>query len=125
MELLLDTHTLIWYAENNERLPNYLVELISTAETCYISRVSLWEVAIKVGIRKMKVEPSYMEWLRAIQQQFQLLETTDRHLETLLILPLHHRDPFGRLLIAQAINKNLVLISRDEAFSQYPVRVQW
>ena len=125
MGLLLDTHTLIWYAENSADLPARLVELISTTQVCYISRVTLWEVAIKVSIRKMEVEPNYTDWLQTMQQQFELLEITNDHLTTLLTLPHHHRDPFDRLLIAQAIHEDLTLLSRDAHFTDYSVRVQW
>ena len=125
MGLLLDTHTLIWYAENSADLPARLVELISTTQVCYISRVTLWEVAIKVSIRKMEVEPNYTDWLQTMQQQFELLEITNDHLTTLRTLPHHHRDPFDRLLIAQAIHEDLTLLSRDAHFTDYSVRVQW
>ena len=87
--------------------------------------MTLWEVAIKVSIGKLRVEPGYPQWLQAVGQQFPVLEITDVHLNRLTVLPQHHRDPFDRLLIAQAMSENLTLLSRDAHFSSYPVQVQW
>ena len=124
--LLLDTHTLIWFADGNPRLPTRLAEVIGNSTACYISRVSLWEVAIKVSVGKMEIKPSYAAWLHEIiNQHFIVLEINNAHLETYADLPVHHRDPFDRLLIAQAITEDLTLLSRDAHFAAYPVRVQW
>ena len=68
----------------------------------------------------------YASWLHLVQSQgFRLLDITDQHLTTLTTLPLHHRDPFDRLLIAQAITEDLTLLSRDAHFAAYPGRVRW
>lgn len=126
MMTLLDTHTLLWFAQNDPQLPRRLVEFISTRDDCHISRGSLWEVAIKFSSGKLKLHMTYSQWLRLVQAQgFCLLEITDAHLRTLTGLPHHHRDPFDRLLIAQALTDDLTLLSRDAKFADYPVRVEW
>ncbi|UYZ61785.1 type II toxin-antitoxin system VapC family toxin [Hymenobacter weizhouensis] len=124
---LLDTHTLIWYAGNDPRLPAATAELIAdTTVSITISRATLWEIAIKDSLGKLILPQPYTQWLQVVRSyDFQVLEITDNHLNQLHTLPHHHRDPFDRLLIAQAISENLTLLSRDAHFSEYPVRVQW
>ena len=120
--LLLDTHTLIWFADGDPQLPARLAELIGNSTACYLSRVSLWEVAIKVSVGKMEIKPSYAAWLREIMNQpFILLESSNAHLETYATLPLyHHRDPFDRLLIAQAITEDLPPAEPRRTFRRLP-----
>ncbi len=125
-DFLLDTHAFIWLSENDPNLPNSLREMIDLADTVYLSIVSLWEMAIKLNLGKLSLKRSY----ETIEQE---LESSDISLlpitfiDTLQIyrLPLHHRDPFDRMLISQAINKSLILISRDTQFDAYPVQRIW
>ena len=124
---LLDTHALLWYAGNDPRLPLSVAELIAdTSVGLVISRATLWEIAIKDSLGKLILPRPYKEWMALVRSfDFQLVEIKDEHLETLLTLPHHHRDPFDRLLIAQAITENLTLLSRDAHFASYPVEVRW
>ncbi|MGB5593239.1 MAG: type II toxin-antitoxin system VapC family toxin [Crocosphaera sp.] len=125
-DFLLDTHAFIWLSENDSNLPNNLREMIDIADTVYVSIVSLWEMAIKLNLGKLSLQRSY----ETIEQE---LESSDilllpiTFIDTLQIsrLPLHHRDPFDRMLIAQAINKSLILISRDTQFDAYPIQRIW
>ena len=125
-DFLLDTHAFIWLSENDPNLPNNLRQMIDLADTVYLSIVSLWEMAIKLNLGKLSLKRSY----ETIEQE---LESSDISLlpitfiDTVQIyrLPLHHRDPFDRMLIAQAINKSLILISRDTQFDAYPVQRIW
>ncbi|MGK7955180.1 MAG: type II toxin-antitoxin system VapC family toxin [Crocosphaera sp.] len=125
-DFLLDTHAFIWLSENDPNLPNSLREIIDLADTVYLSIVSLWEMAIKLNLGKLSLKRNY----ETIEQE---LESSDISLlpitfiDTLQIyrLPLHHRDPFDRMLIAQAINKSLILISRDTQFDAYPIQRIW
>ena len=95
---------------------------------CFVSRASLWEVTIKHSIGKLVLPDGLVKWLADVRQQFPLLEITDAHLITLNQLPAvkDHRDPFDRLLIAQALNEDLTLVSRDGKFAAYPgLKLQW
>ena len=127
MRYLLDTHTVLWYSRNATELPQRLVDLVRAPDvTCFVSRASLWEVSIKIALEKLILPVHFTQWVRQVREAgMHTLEITDRHLETLLTLPHHHRDPFDRLLIAQAITEDLTLLSRDAHFATYPVRVQW
>lgn len=120
---LLDTHTLIWYSQNSSSLPTSLTEMLrQPGITTYISRVSLLEVAIKFGIGKLRLPDPLAIWLeKTVAAGFSLLEITNEHLVGMAGLPLllDHRDPFDRLLIAQALTENLTLVSRDGKFAAY------
>jgi PIN domain nuclease of toxin-antitoxin system len=126
MTHLLDTHTLIWFLENDPQLPTVTRIQIQTAPTLFISIASLWEIAIKANIGKLNlsfpfntIEPN----LTAIG--ITQLPVTVKDLEIYLSLPLHHRDPFDRILIAQAMNHSLTFISRDTQMDAYPIQRLW
>ena len=95
----------------------------------YLSRVSLLEIAIKYSIGKLELKGTYQSWLQRVRQiGFIDLKISDQHLSMLATLPMqpNHRDPFDRLLIAQALADDLTLISRDGKFAAYPgLRHQW
>lgn len=123
--LLLDTHALLWYIEGNEHLPYSLREELSNAQL-WISAVSLWEITIKVSLGKLEVSPNLPDFLRRLKKlDFKHIAITDEQLVTLQGLPFHHRDPFDRLLIAQAITQNIPLVSKDRVFKEYSVEVLW
>lgn len=120
---LLDTHALLWYAQSPELLPISLVNVIHHPEaTVYLSRVSLLETAIKYSIGKLELRGTFQHWLQKVTQMgFINLEINNQHLTALAALPLQpdHRDPFDRLLIAQALTDDLTLVSRDSKFIAY------
>ncbi len=125
-DFILDTHAFIWLSENDPNLPNNLREMIDLADTVYLSIVSLWEMAIKLNLGKLSLKRSY----ETIEQELKssdisLLPITFIDTVQIYRLPLHHRDPFDRMLIAQAINKSLILISRDNQFDAYPIQRIW
>lgn len=112
MTHLLDTHTLIWFLENDPRLPPATRTQIETTPTIFISIVSLWEIAIKTNIGKLSLSfPFNTIAPNLIATEITELPITFQDLEIYLTLPLHHRDPFDRIIIAQAMNHNLSLIS--------------
>ena len=123
MKLLLDTHALIWFTANDPKLPSSLVAQVMDSEnTLSISRVSLLEIAIKSQLAKADFPLVFEHWLLRFRQfDFELLEINDAHLILLSQLPSvkDHRDPFDRLLIAQALTENLTLVSRDSKFASY------
>lgn len=121
MRLLLDTHAFLWAITDDPRLgPFSRALIISEASAVLLSHVSIWEIAIKHAIARADMPISAA---RAIQWAeecgFDLLPLALPHLLTLEQLPLHHRDPFDRLLLAQSIGESLTLISADRAFEAY------
>lgn len=128
MKLLLDTHTLLWWHEQNPRLSHSALTAISDpANTVFFSVVNLWEAQIKHAIRKMDLPDALPEIVR--QQHningFGLLGVHASHVYQLDELGHHHRDPFDRLLIAQALHEGLTLVTRDGVFEDYGVPLLW
>jgi len=126
MTYLLDTHTLIWFLENDPRLPPITRTQIETTPTIFISIVSLWEIAIKANIGKLALSfPFNTIEPNLITVGITQLPITFKDIEIYLSLPLHHRDPFDRILIAQAINYSLTLISQDVQMDAYSIQRLW
>ena len=126
MTYLLDTHTLIWFLENDPRLPSATRTQIETTPTIFISVVSLWEIAIKANIGKLDLSfPFSTISSNLVSLGITELPITFKDLEIYLSLPLHHRDPFDRILIAQAMNHALIFISQDTQMDTYPIQRFW
>jgi PIN domain nuclease of toxin-antitoxin system len=118
MRLLLDTHIFYWSFYERGRLSRKALELIAGAEAIFVSSASLWEIAIKTRLGKIKADPQeLLEQLDA--SGFQELPVWSRHAILVADLPMHHTDPFDRLLIAQAISEPLHLVTADEKLRQY------
>lgn len=123
MKLLLDTHILLWYLEGHHSLSEAQRLMIEDRRNqVAVSVASLWEMALKISLGKLEL----MDDLAAIeatliQQGIHILPILTAHLQRLLSLPFHHRDPFDRLIIAQALAEEMTLVSDDTAFSAYPV----
>ena len=120
MNLLLDTHVLIWWDEGR-RLTTAARGAIADADAVYVSAASAWEVAIKIALRR--VRPARTVEGAARDSGFVELPVTFRHAERMAGLPPHHRDPFDRLLVAQAEVEGLTLVSRDPVFGRYGVEL--
>ena len=126
MTYLLDTHTLIWFLENDPRLPPATRTQIETTPTIFVSIVSLWEIAIKANIGKLDLSfPFSTISSNLINLEIAELPITFKDLEIYLSLPLHHRDPFDRILIAQAMNHALIFISQDAQMDAYSIQRFW
>jgi PIN domain nuclease of toxin-antitoxin system len=128
MNLLLDTHALIWFLEGNETAISAKAKrLISDpANTSYVSVASLWEMAIKIRLGSLSFAPGYDNLLPLLDQNgFEVLPITFQHTRRLITLPMHHRDPFDRLLIAQAMTESLLLITIDTNIHQYAIDCAW
>ncbi len=127
MRFLLDTHTIIWHIGEDEFLSETAINVIGNPlNQVYVSSVSLWEMAIKSGSGKLKLPYP----LRDIMARYEangaiLLSITPNHALVMETLPRHHKDPFDRMLIAQAVYEDLTLVSKDRFFGQYPVRTVW
>ena len=115
---LVDTHVLLWAAAGDRRLPARTIGPVDNAERRFVTAASIAGIAIKIAHRKL--EPAYLALDRFGASGLRPLPVRWRHAARLAFLPHHHRDPFDRLLIAQAIEENLILVTNDEAIWQYP-----
>ncbi len=128
MRLLLDAHTLLWFCDGNASLSGPARAAIEDpANEKHVSLVTAWEVAIKVNLGKLKLTVPYEELFPGaiLANGFQSLPTEFRHFQKLLSLPFHHRDPFDRLLVAQALVEGMTLVPCDPHFSAYGATVLW
>ncbi len=118
MNLLLDTHFLLWIANGDPRLTAKARKIISAADAVHMSAASLWEISIKVGIGKLAVD---VDALAECLDAAGLIElpVTIAHARTLKSLPNHHRDPFDRLLVAQAMTEPMYLLTADAGLAAY------
>ncbi len=126
--LRLDTHTFLWWDSAPDRLsPTVLALCRDPSVILFLSLVSLWEIQIKSGLGKLPLSLPLTSIIRNQQEQhgLQLLPVTPAHIYALGDLPVHHKDPFDRLLIAQATTESLPLASLDSTFSLYPVSLVW
>ncbi len=118
MRLLLDTHILLWVITNDSKLPKSIRAAIINADNVFVSMASLWECAVKISIKKLSMD--FEKILKAIDASgFEMLSIKPEHLSELLDLPMHHKDPFDRLLIAQALSEPLILQSVDPLVLAY------
>jgi PIN domain nuclease of toxin-antitoxin system len=125
-QVLLDTHTFIWFVSNDTNLPDSTRGKIEVAETVFFSVASLWEMAIKLNIGKLPLQGSFEEIEpQMVTAGIAVLPVTFKDTVQYRYLPLHHRDPFDRILVAQSINHSLTLISRDIAFDAYSISRVW
>ncbi len=127
MKLLLDTHTFIFWDSQPSKLSQRALELLTNKDNLrLLSVVSLWEIQIKQQLGKLTLNKT-LEDIILIQQNnyIEILPITVAHILALDSLPLYHKDPFDRLLIAQANRENAVLISCDSVFANYSVQVEW
>ncbi|TDY02697.1 type II toxin-antitoxin system VapC family toxin [Thiohalophilus thiocyanatoxydans] len=126
MNLLLDTHLLLWAAGEPDRLSPEAVELINQAENkLYFSAVSIWEVVIKHGLGRsdFRVDPALLR-RGLVEHDYAELPITSTHAMAVSHLPAIHRDPFDRLLVAQAEMEGLLLLTNDDQVACYPGPVQ-
>jgi PIN domain nuclease of toxin-antitoxin system len=128
MKLLLDTHTFLWFIIGNPNLSaSARVSIEDQTNDKYLSVASLWEIAIKVSIGKLTL---FAPFNTLIPQQlsvngFELLNLEVAHAAALINLPFHHRDPFDRLLIAQAMVEQMQIVSIDSTFDAYQTKRLW
>jgi PIN domain nuclease of toxin-antitoxin system len=121
MKLLLDTHTFLWFIDDSPLLSAKGKALLEAEDDLWLSIGSLWEITIKLCLGKLTVA---MPTEVLMTQQLTSNDTVP-HLVTVSILPLHHRDPFDRLIIAQAIVEQMPIVSADPAFDACPVERLW
>jgi len=125
---LLDSHTVLWFVDGNPLLPLPLRAIIEDkSQERWISFATAWELGIKIGLRKLKIQTSLDVYLEEhmLSRGIKMLPITMPHIMQMSGLPLHHRDPFDRLLIAQALHEEMTLLSVDENFDAYGVKRVW
>ena len=128
MKLLLDTHVFIWWSgEPNKLSEKVLNACENRANRLILSIVSIWEMQIKMQLGKLKLKRSLKELVKNQQDvnSLLILPVSPNHIFMLDNLPMHHSDPFDRLLISQAIEEKLLLVSKDKKFSDYAVKLFW
>lgn len=128
MRYLLDTHTLLWFLQDAPQLPGAVADRVEASDAeCLVSLASVWEMGIKISLGRLRVPYSLDPDLPRILRDngMEQLPLRFDHMQRVAELPFHHRDPFDRLLAAQALLDDLVLLGRDEAFDAYGVRRIW
>jgi PIN domain nuclease of toxin-antitoxin system len=128
MKLLLDTCSLLWFLTNDAKLSSYIRTVIEDASNeRWLSPISLMEIALKVRIGKLPLPASYAVMFPALLNlnKITLFPVEARHIEPLTTLPMHHKDPFDRLIAATALVEGLTLVSADSAFDAYGVTRLW
>lgn len=128
MKLLLDTHTLFWWDMSPDQLSKQVLDLLSDeANTLMVSVASVWEMQIKQQLGKLALKLSLADMIQNQRDKNGITLVSVRFLHVLELdqLPLYHRDPFDRILIAQSRVEEAILVSRDTIFEQYDVRTIW
>ena len=128
MRVLLDTHVFLWWVEGDRVLPARARAALADPENeCLLSVASAWELAIKSGLGKLKLALPVMRYVveHVAANAFRLLDIGLTHVGRVELLPPHHGDPFDRLLVAQALEEKLAIVTADPVFRKYGVRRIW
>jgi PIN domain nuclease of toxin-antitoxin system len=128
VNLLLDTHALLWHALNDPQLSaNARSAILDPANEVFVSPANYWELAIKASIGKLTVQQPFEDFLTACEARFQLLPIASAHAVQVSLLPYppNHRDPFDRLIVAQAIVEKMSVVSIDVELDRYPIARIW
>ncbi len=128
MKLLLDTHAFLWFVLGDKKLSAAaLAQILDPANEKFVSPATYWELAIKVSLGKYVLNEPYEEFMRRglVGNGFRVLPIEPRHTAALVGLPFHHRDPFDRLLVAQALVEQVPVVSADAELDAYSVKRIW
>jgi len=128
MQLLLDTHSFIWWSINSEKLSLTRQDLLFDRNNrLFLSVASVWEMQIKLQLGKLQLNPSLQELIKnqITINNLEILSIDLAHIWTLATLIHYHKDPFNRLLISQSITEIMPILSIDEIFDLYPVQRIW
>jgi PIN domain nuclease of toxin-antitoxin system len=125
MKLLLDTHIFLWYITGDKRITAPVRATIENAESVYVSVVTLWEATTKYRLGKLPLPESPHPWLSNQREEhgFEPLVVDEASVAHLAGLELHHRDPFDRILVCQALEHDLQVVTVDPVFEKYPVKL--
>jgi len=128
MNLLLDTHTFLWFISGDERLSEVSRQAIEAeANAKLVSIASLWEIGIKTSLGKLELKKPFDELIpRQMEVNgFDLLHMEIGHISNIISLPFHHRDPFDRMLAVQCLADDIAIVSRDAVFDAYGIERIW
>ncbi|MBF0131399.1 MAG: type II toxin-antitoxin system VapC family toxin [Magnetococcales bacterium] len=128
MKIVMDTHVFLWWIWNSESLSNKSREILLDEDCeCYLSVASMWELSIKVGLGKLTLAKPLDRFLsdHMANNGFCRLDITLPHVAGVSTLPFHHRDPFDRLLISQAMLERMPILGADKIFDAYGVERLW
>jgi PIN domain nuclease of toxin-antitoxin system len=128
LRLLLDTQTLLWFALTDPRLSaSAQSSIMDPANDKLVSPASYWEIAIKISVGKYALTRPFEDFMQAAidMNGFGYLHIEPKHTAPLTTLPFHHRDPFDRLMIAQAMVESIPIVSNDAVFDSYPIKRLW
>jgi PIN domain nuclease of toxin-antitoxin system len=128
MNYLLDTHTFLWFINDDETLSATARNLIEDAENeVYLSVASVWEMAIKVSLDRLDLPTPFTDFVdeQLVENSFRLLPIRTAHTGIVATLPFHHRDPFDRIIIAQSQVENFPVIGKDKIFDDYGIKRRW
>ncbi len=127
MPLLLDTQVIIWLEKNDPQLSKKALENIFTEPVLFLSKVSVWEMAIKFKTDKLVLKQPLELFIKnfLIAYKCKIMDINLSHIYQTQQLPLHHRDPFDRLLIAQSAIEQIAIVSADKLFDQYEIERVW
>jgi PIN domain nuclease of toxin-antitoxin system len=126
LAVLLDTHTFLWWCEDSPEL-SPKARKVMTANDCFVSFASFWEIAIKLSLNKLRLPAPLHKYLpdQMSLNGFEQLEISFRQIVRIAAMERHHGDPFDRMLVAQAQEEGLAIVSRDAAFDKYGVKRIW
>ena len=128
MNLLLDTHTFLWFIAGDTSLSKAARSAIEDLNNnLYLSVASVWEIAIKVSIDKLELSEPFETFIpeQLAENGIELLDISVEHAAQIVSMPFHHRDPFDRLIAAQANVEKMTLLSVDEVFDSYGINRLW
>jgi len=127
MNILLDTHTLIWFLEGSPEMSTNARNIIEDLDNIrFVSSASIWEIAVKVSIEKLELKYPFKKINSLLwENSIDLLPIRFEHTLELTTLPFHHKDPFDRIIIAQAIVEQMPIISKDGNFKYYNINQIW
>jgi PIN domain nuclease of toxin-antitoxin system len=124
--MVLDTHVLLWFLEDDPKLPPQIKQMIEVSNDVFVSIIALWKVAIKLSIRRLELRFEFQKLTDFLTDlDIKILTISFEDIKRYVDLPLYHRDPFDRILIAQSINHAMSIVSADSAFDAYPIRRVW
>ena len=127
MNLLIDTHALIWFITDNDKLPLKTKQIIENKENnCYVSIATYWEIGIKNSIGRLDLTSDLETIFQIIEETgFEALPITTNHILENASLEFHHQDPFDRIIIAQSLTEKMTIITKDSLFENYNVPIIW
>ena len=127
MDLLLDTHSLIWFLNGDEKLSDKVkIAIEDSNNSKIVSIASIWEIAIKISLDKFRFPKGFKHFLDMVEENgLEILPITFEHAVVLSTLEFIHRDPFDRLLIAQCMADNLILATKDDNIKRYNIQTIW